>query len=75
MYITALEEASNLLALLVMLARRSALIKWFTWPAPACRHRDAPVETTGLSQVTRDLRAYTKAKAQQDSVEVSRHQH
>lgn len=52
-----------------------ALIKWFTWPAPACSHGNPTVGTTGLSQITPDLEGSTNRRAQQNSVDVSRDQH
>ena len=59
---------------MVVLAERPALARCSTWPAPAFRHRDATVETAGLSQVTRDLGGNSNARTQQDSVEGRREQ-
>ena len=57
----------------VVLAGKPALTWWFTWPAPAHSHRDATVETTGLSQVEGDLRAYINLRSEQDSVRRDQH--
>lgn len=53
--------------LLVVPAVRPDLTQWFPWPAPVHSHRDATVDTPGLSQGTQDLSGSTNARAQEDS--------